>query len=477
MPELKNTFTGGKMDKDQDERILGNGLYREALNIEVATSEDSDVGAAQNILGNVQVTRAIAGPKQDYSSCSLTTWNDEEHARYYGTNQHITHVVDPQADKLYRFINTEPTSEMSHGVWMDRIVEYDTNSNIQGNWAAKEKAVMVDIYKVETNIIDIDSPPPPPSDDIRYNCIDGSCQPCGFGTAPACIGTEYNENTCGGNCTPSPPPPPSDSSCIANAGVVYTHDGRTTDKFNNVSTCSNPTFCHLASTGNVTNDTCHHVFAYVEPYPEDAFDYDPSTPYKIILLQIDPSHTSWNISANTYLKNLFDTNPPPIGTTWHVSSDALSFSGINFTLSGPWAPDYLTYMGTVPGRWELSGSSWAQHAPFNTQSGLLAQNVTGVSILNSPVISGTPKSPQSWNRLNGLWGSNLSLVSNVHPNDSNSVVYDFTTNQLPATLFDLSNWSSDIPGIGNYPIVPTQANYSSIGGNSGPIQGTNPFIL
>ena len=162
MPELKNTFTGGKMDKDQDERIVGRGLYREALNIEVATSEDSDVGAAQNILGNVQVTRAIAGPKQDYSSCSLTTWNDEEHARYYGTNQHITHVVDPQADKLYRFINTEPTSEMSHGVWMDRIVEYDTNSNIQGNWAAKEKAVMVDIYKVETTISSTDAPPPPP---------------------------------------------------------------------------------------------------------------------------------------------------------------------------------------------------------------------------------------------------------------------------------------------------------------------------
>jgi len=52
MPELKRTFTGGRMEKDLDERIVPNGQYREALNIGVATSEDSDVGADQNILGN-----------------------------------------------------------------------------------------------------------------------------------------------------------------------------------------------------------------------------------------------------------------------------------------------------------------------------------------------------------------------------------------------------------------------------------------
>ena len=54
MPELKNTFTGGRMEKDLDERIVPSNLYREALNITVSTSEDSEVGAAQNILGNEQ---------------------------------------------------------------------------------------------------------------------------------------------------------------------------------------------------------------------------------------------------------------------------------------------------------------------------------------------------------------------------------------------------------------------------------------
>ena len=52
MPEIKNQFTGGKMNKDLDERLVPKGEYRNAMNIQVSTSEDSDVGALQNILGN-----------------------------------------------------------------------------------------------------------------------------------------------------------------------------------------------------------------------------------------------------------------------------------------------------------------------------------------------------------------------------------------------------------------------------------------
>ena len=52
MPEIKHQFTGGKMNKDLDERLVPNGEYRDAMNIQVATSEGSDVGTIQNILGN-----------------------------------------------------------------------------------------------------------------------------------------------------------------------------------------------------------------------------------------------------------------------------------------------------------------------------------------------------------------------------------------------------------------------------------------
>ena len=52
MPEIKHNFTTGKMNKDLDERLVQNGEYRDAINIQVSTSDETDVGSVQNILGN-----------------------------------------------------------------------------------------------------------------------------------------------------------------------------------------------------------------------------------------------------------------------------------------------------------------------------------------------------------------------------------------------------------------------------------------
>ena len=52
MPEIKHNFTGGKMNKDLDERLVPQGEYRDAVNVQVSTSESSDMGTVQNILGN-----------------------------------------------------------------------------------------------------------------------------------------------------------------------------------------------------------------------------------------------------------------------------------------------------------------------------------------------------------------------------------------------------------------------------------------
>ena len=158
MPELKNSFTQGKMNKDLDERIVPSSEYREALNIGVATSESSDVGAAQNILGNIRITCAIQG-HEIVSNANKPKYNE--------ASRHIAATVDPITDQVYRFISTngnKPASHPSH-VWMDRIIEFDTNAKISTPCsglsdptsgssflvANKEKAVLIDIYKVITN--------------------------------------------------------------------------------------------------------------------------------------------------------------------------------------------------------------------------------------------------------------------------------------------------------------------------------------
>ena len=53
MPEMKHNFTKGRMNKDLDERLVPKGEYRDALNIEVSTSEGSNIGALQTTLGTV----------------------------------------------------------------------------------------------------------------------------------------------------------------------------------------------------------------------------------------------------------------------------------------------------------------------------------------------------------------------------------------------------------------------------------------
>ena len=58
MPEIKHQFTRGRMQKDLDERLIPNGEYRDAMNIQVSTSQageslgGSEVGTVKNILVN-----------------------------------------------------------------------------------------------------------------------------------------------------------------------------------------------------------------------------------------------------------------------------------------------------------------------------------------------------------------------------------------------------------------------------------------
>lgn len=79
MPELKNLFVQGKMNKDLDERLVPQGEYRDALNVDVSYSEGSDVGALQNILGNSQISTNISLTSAE----CIGSIRDDENAKIY----------------------------------------------------------------------------------------------------------------------------------------------------------------------------------------------------------------------------------------------------------------------------------------------------------------------------------------------------------------------------------------------------------
>ena len=107
MADIKHHFRAGRMNKDLDERLVPNGEYRDAQNIEIVTSEGSSVGSIQNVLGNTLKD----GRNFDNSTGVLTNWGSDSSSIKNLTNPKcIGYVVDPQNDKVYWFISAGSTA-------------------------------------------------------------------------------------------------------------------------------------------------------------------------------------------------------------------------------------------------------------------------------------------------------------------------------------------------------------------------------
>ena len=84
MPEIKNTFLKSKMNKDLDDRLIPNGEYRDAQNLQISRSEGSSVGEFENIPGNIQ--RAYLGTGRNgttYSGNIIGQHTDESNGVIY----------------------------------------------------------------------------------------------------------------------------------------------------------------------------------------------------------------------------------------------------------------------------------------------------------------------------------------------------------------------------------------------------------
>ena len=83
MPELIRTFVKGKMNKDLDERLVPNGEYRDALNLEISTSDTGNVGALQNLDGNASKFYKSLNPSTNIYVLDLSLIHISEPTRPY----------------------------------------------------------------------------------------------------------------------------------------------------------------------------------------------------------------------------------------------------------------------------------------------------------------------------------------------------------------------------------------------------------
>ena len=122
------------MNKDLDERLVPNGEYRDALNVEIASSEGSDIGSVQTLKSNVEIQTLI----QKHSS-SFT----------------VGSYVDESGGCIYKFIkdasnfNTTFVGGIAKqtGVRSDLIEKINAN-NTDYSYNTDSEIVIHDVYEV-----------------------------------------------------------------------------------------------------------------------------------------------------------------------------------------------------------------------------------------------------------------------------------------------------------------------------------------
>lgn len=119
MPITTRSFAAAKMNKDVDERTLPPGEYRDALNVQVSTSDGGNVGALQNIKGTDKVTSGVVHGPVDTDVC-------------------VGMVGHPSTDKIYYLVHSAGVSTVAS---KDYILEYDAVTRTVAY-------VFVDIYSV-----------------------------------------------------------------------------------------------------------------------------------------------------------------------------------------------------------------------------------------------------------------------------------------------------------------------------------------
>ena len=117
MPEFVHVFQSGRMNKDLDERLVPNGEYRDALNLDLANSDNGNAGSLKNVPGNSQ----LRGKPQ---------WNNN-YIDSLTNAKCIGSFTDDKSDKIYWFITSDEADCIAEYTFKNAKIEpviVDTNN-------------------------------------------------------------------------------------------------------------------------------------------------------------------------------------------------------------------------------------------------------------------------------------------------------------------------------------------------------------
>jgi hypothetical protein len=108
------------MNKDLDERLVPNGEYRDALNLEISTSDNGNVGALQNIDGNTYKPYKYLNPNTGV----YTSWTTG-YINSLSNPKKIGEIRDSVTEKIYWFI-----AGTENNIPVSAIAEYNQTTEV-----------------------------------------------------------------------------------------------------------------------------------------------------------------------------------------------------------------------------------------------------------------------------------------------------------------------------------------------------------
>ena len=119
MAQARNTFIKSKLNKDLDARLMPQGEYRDAVNIQVNKSEGDSVGSLENVLGNYPVLNIATMPGL---AAGLEC---------------IGQQIDESNGYVYLFLTDNFQSLSFDKEAKNYIIQFDTNNSNEGAAATK----------------------------------------------------------------------------------------------------------------------------------------------------------------------------------------------------------------------------------------------------------------------------------------------------------------------------------------------------
>jgi len=117
MPEIKNTFLKGKMNKSLDDRLLPEGEYRDALNVQITKNEGSgsDMGALHNVKSNKLAYTNALGLSSSYKVIGAF-FDDKNNTIYYFVTNSVQ--TTSGSHRIYKCVPGSDPVIIVSGSWL-----------------------------------------------------------------------------------------------------------------------------------------------------------------------------------------------------------------------------------------------------------------------------------------------------------------------------------------------------------------------